>query len=256
MYTCPVCLPVKIISSKISDTIDDWFNYFATTVQPRARVLVYSTAVQFSTHTYSAQWHSKKSRNIPYVITSITACWLAHVASQDRSRVCMLFKHSRDQGKKDNNYQLMARNQKFDLVFKLTVRERFMSRGENVSIPTQNKVSSLCRHVHSFTLLVIKVCNGSVSVMLWNQLKPLLYEHTHTNTLPYLSPSASISQKVDFCTMPHECHHHHLKHYNEWNTHTNTCMHAGCSTDKLWLPCHPLTCHKAKPTSAARFTFE
>lgn len=204
MYTCPVCLPLKIISDKTFDTIDDWFNYFATTAQPRARVLVYSTAVQSSTHTYCAQWHSKKSRNIPYVITSITVCWLAHAASQDRSRVCMLFKHSRDQGKEDNNYQLMTRNQKFNLVLKLTLRERFMSRGENVSVPTQNEVSSLCRHVHSFTSSFNKGVQWQCfSNVVKSTKTPIIWTHTHT--FAHLSLSASISQKVDFCTMPHEC---------------------------------------------------
>lgn len=42
------------------------------------------------------------------------------------------------------------RNQKFGLNLKLTVHERFNSRGENTSIQTQNELSFLCRHVHLF----------------------------------------------------------------------------------------------------------
>lgn len=76
----------------------------------------------------------------------------------------MLFKHSKDQGEEDNNYQLMTHNQKFDLIFEADCTGKVQFHGENISIQPQK--SCVDMFIHSFTLLAIKLRNGSILLML------------------------------------------------------------------------------------------
>lgn len=98
-------------------------------------------------------------------IAGITLRRMDRLAPDGCLRLPVLFKQSKDQGEEDNSSQLMTHSQKFDLTLKLTWTPQILIRA-------QNKLSFLCRHVHSFShTCVVKSAK--------TLLHDLMRRHTH-----------------------------------------------------------------------------
>lgn len=127
--------------------------------------------------------------------TSITLWRLARTATHDRSGVCMLFKHSGDQAKEDNDYRLMTRNQKFNLGLKLTVRKVQLQRREHYSDAKWVVILvSTCSFIHTS-------CNKGVKWQCFSNVvkstkTPIIWTHTHIHTLLSLWISFSSCKSV------------------------------------------------------------